>query len=201
MTDPELLHEFCLQRSESAFAELVRRHVGWVYASALRQVRDSHLAEDVTQAVFIALAKKAPRLRQGAALSGWLFQAMRYSAGHAVRSESRRKRHERSAAAMVSESTVTSLEVQWEPLAPHLDELVGRLSKRDQQAILLRFYQQKMFAEVGHAMGLSEEAARKCTDRAVQRLRDMFVRRGLSVGTSANFALMMTQHLSQPPVG
>jgi RNA polymerase sigma factor (sigma-70 family) len=201
MTDAELLCEYCQLRSEPAFAEIVQRHAGWIYAAALRQVRDSHLAEDVTQAVFIALAKKAPRLRKGAALSGWLFQAMRYSAGHAVRSESRRKRHERSAAAMLSELTVTPVEIQWEPLAPHLDELVGRLNKRDQQAILLRFYQQKMFAEVGLAMGLSEEAARKCTDRAVQRLRDMFARRGFSVGTSVNFALAMTQHLSHPPVG
>jgi hypothetical protein len=101
---------------------------------------------------------------------------------------------------MISEISVTPTGVEWESVAPHLDELVGQLDKKDRQAILLRFYQQKMFAEIGQLMGISEEAARKRTDRALERLRGMFARRGLSIVRPANLAVAMTQHLSPPSV-
>lgn len=168
-----------------AFAELVRRHVDWVYSSALRQVRgDRHLAEDVTQAVFVLLARKCKSLGHKASLTGWLFHAVRYSAAHAVRAEARRRRHERRAAAMATE-TRPSPEGEgpaWERLAPALDELVARLRDDDRRAVLLRFYQRKSMAEVGAALGVSEDAAKKRVAKAVERLRALFAHRGLAPG-------------------
>jgi len=72
LTDQQLLREYTGRRSEAAFAELVRRHVDFVYSAALRMVRDAHVAEDVAQGVFAALAQNAPQLRDRPVLSGWL---------------------------------------------------------------------------------------------------------------------------------
>ena len=95
MTDWELLQQYVQTRSPDAFAELVRRHSAWVRSAARRLVRDEHLADDVTQAVFLALSQKASGLHQGAALSTWLFSVTRYASAAALRAQSRRQRHSR----------------------------------------------------------------------------------------------------------
>ena len=100
MTDSQLLYDYVEHRSEAAFAQLVSRHIDLVYAAARRQVRDTHLAEDVTQAVFIVLARKAHRVRNGAVLTAWLLSSARYAAGNVITSESRRRHHETEASSM-----------------------------------------------------------------------------------------------------
>lgn len=100
MGDWELLQEYANHRSESASAELVQRHLNWVYSSALRQVCDPQLAKDVTQSVFILLARKASQLRSDTILSGWLFRTTRFVASRALRGEYRRKAREQTASAM-----------------------------------------------------------------------------------------------------
>src|SRR5687767_1223169 len=129
MTDWQLIQQYLQSRSQDAFAELVRRHIGWVRAAAMRQVRDAHLADDVAQAVFLALAQQAHRLDERAALSTWLFQVTRYAAATAIRAESRRSRHERQAG-MTSQPHDASSSMtpqQWETLSTFLDRLVARL--------------------------------------------------------------------------
>jgi len=198
MTDRELLSQYSRHRSESAFAELVRRHAGWLYSAALRQLRDEHLAEDVTQAVFIALAVKARALGKQTTLSPWLFRTMRYASANAIRSESRRTRHEQKAAAMTPDTTSIPTDTDWEPLAPFVNEMVERLGRTDRQAVLLRFYEQKAFADVGRELDISEEAARKRMERAVGRLRKMFARRGLIVASPTSLAVALLIHTTQP---
>jgi RNA polymerase sigma factor (sigma-70 family) len=176
---------------------LVQRHYPWVRAAAMRQVRDAHVADDVAQAVFIVLMRKKPALASDAALTAWLFQTTRYAAAHALRSQRRRTYHEAKAAAAGAAEMQTadsSSSDEWDSIAPLLDESVARLRNDDRKAVLLRFYQQKTFNDVGAAMGISEEAARKRVTRAVDKLRDALTRRGVAVPAGALLATTLLTH-------
>lgn len=190
MTDWELLREYAKHASQAAFAEVVRRHVDWVHSVAMRRVGDPHLAEDVTQAAFLALAQNAGRLREGTVVSAWLFGVVKYASISAVRREKRRQVHEKEAAMLRSMSEPSAA---WERIAPVLDEAVGSLKKQEQEAVLLRFYQRKSFAEVAAALGSTEEAVRKRVVRALEKLRGLLRRRGVDVSGEALGAVMLTE--------
>jgi RNA polymerase sigma factor (sigma-70 family) len=134
--DSALLRQYLEDHSEAAFAELVARHVNLVYSVALRHVGDPHQAEEITQAVFILLARKAAQLRHDKALSSWLFQATRLTASNFVRGETRRHRREQEAhMQVVLDGSGTDI---WRQIAPLLDTAVASLSEKDRQAIVLR---------------------------------------------------------------
>jgi RNA polymerase sigma factor (sigma-70 family) len=178
--DHELLGRFRADGSAPAFAELVDRHVGWVYRSSRRQVRDPALADDVTQAVFILLARRPPTLRPGTPLSPWLFRATRNIALTAIRSEARRRRHERRAATMATEASDLSEPAEWRSMAPHLDGLIQSLRASDRELIVLRYLERRSLADLGRLYKTSEDACRKKVARALDRLRAAAVRRGLA---------------------
>lgn len=200
MDDWELLQEYAKHRSEAAFTELVQRHLNWVYSAALRQVGDPHLAEDVTQAVFVLLARKAGSLRRGTILPGWLFRTTRFVAARAVRTERRRKAREQAASAMIPTSTpFDDNENLWNQLAPHLDQAVAALSETDRSAVLLRFYEQKPLREVGQQLGMGEEAAKKRVSRAVEKMREFLTRRGVVLGGAGLIAVLAEQTVQAAP--
>lgn len=188
MPDQQLLREYSEGTSEDAFAELVRRHVDFVYSIALRMVRDAHLAEDVAQGVFLALARSAPRLLNGSVLAGWLHQTTRNLAANAVRSEARRYAREQEAAVMNQLLSVES-ETPWEHLAPQLDAALGELRALDRDVLLLRFFQRQSAREMARSLGTSEEAAQKRVHRALERLRECFAKREIAAGTGLAAAL------------
>ncbi|MGD0389307.1 MAG: sigma-70 family RNA polymerase sigma factor [Tepidisphaeraceae bacterium] len=195
--DSDLLLEYCRQRSQPAFAELVSRHVDWVHSAAARMVRDHHLAEDVTQAVFLLLWQQ-PQKAMGRPLTGWLFRVTRYCVADARRAETRRQKHERRAALMNREQVNPEIE-NWDDISPLLDDLVARLHARDRELLLLRFYQQKKMAEIGQAFNISEEAARKQVARAVERLRELFSRQGVTTAAIALGTLMIAHTTQAAP--
>jgi len=172
MTDVELLNHHRLGHDQEAFANLVRRHVGWIYSVARRQLGDSHQAEDVVQAVFMLLHRKAPHFTADRSLVAWLHKTTWYAAKVARRAQLRRHHHESEAAMMQSRSQDPNPpDNQWHDLAPLLDELIEKLNRRDRQAVLLRFYRNLTFAELATQINTTEEAARKRVDRAIDKLR------------------------------
>ena len=184
--DVTLLREYQSSRSNDAFRRVVERHVDWVYGVVRRQVHDPHLAHDVTQGVFLALARKAGKIRGGeVSLAGWLFRAAQFGAKGALRMERRRRFHERRAASLAGHARPDEAPSLLEQVGPMLEDAVGRLKAGDRDAVLLRFYQQKSHQEVGFAMGVTEEAAKKRVARAVERLRDALRRRGVTVENTA----------------
>src|SRR6266536_4216261 len=135
--DAQLLRRYAEHASESAFAELVARHIDLVYSAALRQLNgDTHLAQDVAQTVFADLARKARIVSRHGVLTGWLYQATRFAAAKAVRTERRRATRETEAAAMQELSS----DANWEQLRLVLDEAMSRLHAKDRDAVLLRYF-------------------------------------------------------------
>ena len=191
MDDWQLLQAYAKNRSEAAFAELVRLHLDWVYSVALRHVGDPHLAEDIVQSVFVLLARKARDLRPGTQVGGWLFRTTRLVAGHARRAETRRKIREATACTMSHDTASPDTdEILWEQLAPHLDQAVAALSEADRSAVLLRFYEKMPLRGIGEKMGVSEEAAKKRVSRAVEKLREFLDRRGVKLSGVALAAVL-----------
>ena len=190
MNDWELLQAYCRNGSESAFETLVKRHVDFVYCSALRQVRDPLLAEDVSQAVFLLLVRKARSFRSGTVLVSWLFRTTQFVAARALRTEHRRQRRELEAANMNPQSTAPECKPDWERVTPVLDEALATLPGKDRDAVLLRFISRKPFSEVGAGIGVSEDAAKKRVNRALARLRQFFARRGTTLSAAAIVAIL-----------
>ncbi|MFO1497245.1 MAG: sigma-70 family RNA polymerase sigma factor [Verrucomicrobiota bacterium] len=198
-TDQELLRRYVETKAEGAFAELVARHIHLVYSAAVRMVVDHHLAEDVTQAVFVVLAQRAARLRDCASLSGWLHATARHQASSLVRTEVRRRSREHKAVAMnLNTADAQSL---WEQLEPHLDEALGALTHADRDVILLRFFERKSARQIGDRFRWSEEAAQKRVTRAVERLRSILGRRGVAGSTGALTAALGFYSVLTAPAG
>jgi RNA polymerase sigma factor (sigma-70 family) len=199
MTDVELLSQH-RKGSESAFADLVRRHLDWVYSLARRRLRDAHLAEDVAQAVFVLLHRKAPQFAGDGAMINWLYRTAWYTSESAARSQRRRVSHETKYAIERPEAIDPAQPPEWKELAPVLDKLIGQLSSSDREAILLRYYRDLSPAEIAQEIGTTAEAARKRTERAVERLRQMAQRQGIAMSSASLTAgLMQFVRLPAPP--
>jgi len=186
--------------SEAAFAELVARHVDLVYSVALRMVCDSHLAKDVTQGVFVALAKSAPELTECAVLAGWLHRTARNVAAQLVRTDVRRRIREQEAAFM-NELISAGPNSSWDIVAPQLDALLDDLNEPDRNALLLRYFEKKSAVEMSEILGISQEAAQKRVARAVERLRELFARQGVTVGAGGLVVLLTANAVQAAPAG
>jgi RNA polymerase sigma factor (sigma-70 family) len=203
LDDLTLLREYAARGSEAAFAELVARRVGFVYSAALRQVRDPHLAGEITQAVFIILAQKAGRISDQTILAGWLFKTTRYAAIAQARDAA--KRSLRTATIekefqMQSEIQASAPDALWEKMSPLLDEALATLGETDRQAVLLRFFENKSLAEVGGHLGTGEDTARKRVARALEKLHRYFRKRGVSSTTAILAGAISANSVQAAPV-
>jgi RNA polymerase sigma factor (sigma-70 family) len=181
--DAELLSQFILDGSEAAFRALVEEHVRVVQATALRMLAgDAHAAQDVTQAVFTHLARNAAKLPQGVLLGGWLHQHTYFLAVNFVRAENRRRARERTAMEMQTTDAAAN-DAGWQKLAPVLDEALHRLDRDDRAAIVLRYLEQRDVRSVGATLRISENTAQKRIGRALDKLRVILTRQGVTLST------------------
>ena len=196
--DLELVRAFAGGESQDAFAALVQRHLDLVYCAALRQVRSSQLAEEVTQSVFIDLSRNARRLKPDTILVAWLYEVTRRTAINVVRGEARRRLREQIAFEMNAMSTAAA---DWTRMEPLLDEAMHALEQSDRTAVLLRYFENKSLREVGEAFGISDDAAQKRISRAVERMRDFFARHGVTVGASGFAVAVSANAVQAAPIG
>jgi RNA polymerase sigma factor (sigma-70 family) len=202
VTDSDLLAQFARKdsNSEAAFATLVERYLGLVYSLALRHTANPQHAEDITQAVFIILARKAGNLGHKTILPGWLYHTARLTAANWQRAEARRFRREQEVF-MQSTQAETAPDPVWLELSPQLDVAMAQLGAADRDALVLRYFQNKSLAEVGAALGLQERAAQKRVSRALDKLREFFSRRGIVLSAAAVAAAVSANSVqAAPPV-
>ncbi len=198
--DRQLLSGYIEDASEAAFRELVARHVNLVYSVALREVGgDEHLAKDVAQIVFVDLARKARSLGRDVVLAGWLHRATRYAARQTLRAQRRRQAREEQAIAM--NDTPSDSDAHWEQIGPELDQALDCLNRSDRDALVLRYFSQHSFADIGAALGSSEDTARKRVTRALAKLRLLLERRGVTTSVATLSALLTAHAVQAAPVG
>ncbi len=209
--DAVYLTRFARDHDQAAFAELVRRHLALVHNTALRRLGgDAHQARAAALAVFADLARKAAGLtHEPPILAGWLYRAAVHETARFLRAEQRRRRRETLYAAENSDagggvtpaSSEAGLAVDAERLRPVLDDALSRLGERDRLAVLLRYFDGKAYAEVGGALGLSAEAARRRVERAMEKLRRALERRGVRSSAAAFAAALAAEAGVAPPAG
>jgi RNA polymerase sigma factor (sigma-70 family) len=199
-TDGELLRRYAKDRSEPAFTELVQRHLPLVYSAALRQTNgDVPSAEDVTQAVFTDLARKAGALVRHASLAGWLYTSTRFAASTARRTEERRSTREQEAHAMNALLESNEPEPDWAKIRPLLDEVMHTLDEPDREAVLLRHFERRTYAEIGGSFGLTENAARMRVERALEKLQIALSKRGITSTSLALAGLLAAEAVGATP--
>jgi RNA polymerase sigma factor (sigma-70 family) len=202
-SDVQLLRDYAEDGNEAAFRELVTRHTDLVYSAALRQVFSPDWAGDITQSVFTDLARKAKpvaeKLQDKGSLAGWLHRGTRYAALSQLRDTRCRLANERQA----MEQLLTNSESapDWEHIRPVLDEALDSLGEEDREALLLRYFKNHDFRAVGLALGVSDDAAQKRVSRAVEGLREFFVKRGVTVGASGLVVLISANAVQAAPAG
>jgi RNA polymerase sigma factor (sigma-70 family) len=195
-TDLELIVRCAGPERNEAFAELVRRYANLVYSAALRQTQSAHLAEDVSQAVFVKFAREMTKLRKGTVLSAWLYQVARRQSIDVIRSEVRRRERERIAGEMNATNTDST---PWTSIEGSLDDAMDALSDLDRTAVLLRYFEKKSLREVAGLLAISENAAQKRLSRAVDRMRQFLANRGVPLTASTLIALISANAIQVAP--
>jgi RNA polymerase sigma factor (sigma-70 family) len=196
----DLVREFARDNSETAFTELVRRHLNLVYSVARRCTGNDGDAHDVAQAVFIILARKAAGLREKTLLTGWLYETTRFTASRLLRTNARRHAREQEA---FMQSTLNEADTAgvWEKLSPHLETAMGKLNAADRALLVLRFYENKSGPEAAALLGIREDAAHKRVTRAIEKLRKVFAQRGVTLSGAAIAGAVSANSVQAAPVG
>lgn len=197
--DMELVRQYARSQSEGAFATLVSRHVNLVYSVALRQARDAHLAEEITQTVFIILARKAGSLNSKIVISGWLYRTTRFAAAKALTLRRRQQNREQEAY-MRAQLDKTQTDT-WSEMEPLLEAAMGELGSTDHNALTLRFFERRSFKDISSFLGTTEAGAKMRVNRALEKLRKLFAKRGLTLSAAAIAGAMSAHSVQAAPVG
>ncbi len=198
MNDHALLREYAEAGSQTAFGQLVERHVALVYSAARRRLGDAQLAEDATQQVFLRLARKARDLPPSVIVSGWLYRTGGRVASEMARHEQRRRARETRAAQAMNDPAT---DATWREIEPLLEAAMDHLGDTDRDAVILRYFENKSLREVGTALGVTDDAAQKRLSRALEKLRAFLTRRGKTVSGGALAGAITTGAIQAAPAG
>jgi RNA polymerase sigma factor (sigma-70 family) len=200
--DSTLLRQYAEDRSEAAFTELVHRHLDLVYSAALRRTGgDPHRAADIVQQVFATAARNARRLSRHSVLPAWLHTATRNASLNLMKSEQRRQARESEAYALGPVESGGAGSADWERIKVVLDGAIDELPGPDREVVVLRFLECREFSEIGFALKVSTDAARMRTGRALEKLRLLLARRGISSTAAALATIVTSQSLIAAPAG
>jgi RNA polymerase sigma factor (sigma-70 family) len=158
------------------------------------------LAEEVTQGAFLALAQHSVRLQRRSSLTGWLYETTRNLSINTVRSEERRRQRECEAATMKTLIVDESQET-WHQLALHLDEAIAQLKRGEREVILWRYFEHKTAEQIGVRLGLGPDAAQKRVARAMDHLRGIFAKRGITISAASLAAILSAEAVKAAPAG
>jgi RNA polymerase sigma factor (sigma-70 family) len=173
-----------------------------VFSTALRETDgDAPLAQELTQLVFVELSRKAASLIRHPALAGWLYTCVRWTAANTRRAEERRQRRQLEYQTMSQLLSSESPESTWQQVRPVLDDTLHELGEKDRAAIVLRFFEDLSLQQVGMQLGLNENAARMRVDRALRKLRDRLLKRGITSTSSALAAALVAGAIVTAPSG
>lgn len=195
--DTTLVSEYARTHSEEVFRQLVSQYVNLVFSVALRQTHDPHLAEEVTQAVFLVLARKAGAISTTTPISGWLCRTARHIAANALRAERRRQIREQEAFMRTSEKEVDP----WLQIEPLLEMALAQLNHKDHDVIVMHYLEGKKLDEVALALGSSGNAAKTRVSRALEKLRRFFARHGVAIPIAAIAGAISAHSVQAAPAG
>jgi len=198
-SDISLVKEFAATGSETAFGELVSRYINLVFSVALRQTRDHHLAEEVTQAVFIILARKGHGLNEKTVLAGWLCRAARNVAANALTVQHRRQQREQQA---YMQSHLNETEPNaWTQVEPLLEQALSELSDKDHSAIVLRFFEGRSLKDASAALASTEAGTKMRVNRALEKLRRFFLKHGVVMSATTIAGAISANSVQSAPMG
>lgn len=198
MDDAELLRRYLDEKDESAFAELVNRHVHAVYGCAQRVLSNTHLSEEVSQEAFCLLARKASGLRPGTVLIAWLHRTTWNLAMKILRNESRRRSREQ--VSDIYDMNSADQESLWSQVEPFLDSAIESLNETERKTVLLRFFERKSTEDIASVLGVNESAARMRLSRAVEKLRIALSRAGVGCSSAILISVLMDKSLQAAPL-
>ena len=199
MSDRELLNRFTQNESDQAFALIVERYIHLVHSVALRHTANPHHADEITQAVFIILARRAASLDHRTILSGWLYHTARLTAANFLRSEIRRSKREQESFMQSGPDEPPTPKI-WNEVLPLLDGAMSRLGPADRDALVLRYFENRSLSQVGQALGVGERAAQKRVSRALEKLRRFFAKRGITATTAILATEISTRSVQAAPL-
>ena len=203
-TDHELLADYARTGAEPAFGRLVARYINLVHSAARRHAGSEEPAGEITQAVFLILARKAGSLAKGGrrrhvALGGWLYETARLTAANALKAETRRQLRDHEAYMQSQENQADA--AVWREIAPLLDDAMGKLGETDRNVLVLRFFEGRTNAETAAALGLAEGAVQKRVLRALEKLRASFAKQGVTHTAQAIAGTVTTNAVQVAPAG
>jgi RNA polymerase sigma factor (sigma-70 family) len=198
-SDRELLGRYAATGGNAPFRILVDRYSGLVFHTAQRSLGDHSLAQDVSQRVFVSLAKKAGQVaRSGAPLPSWLHRATLLEAKAVLRSESRHVRRKEALMNAPADPPVSDNSA-WRDALPHLDAAIDSLPESDRHVVLLHFVNELTFSEIARRVGRSSAAVQKQSRRALEKLQLVLGRKGIALTIGALTVGLTTEMTKASP--